>query len=129
LGKLLPWWDEAVERARYLTEDGLALADEAQDIWRLPTREEVVQIVGGKGHSAASDLLEWLSDREISLPWPNSVKTSGHEPLVHGIAQVAAGIEDSSNRVDDVLLVSDCGRRVLGIVIRRDDRAAVKAFL
>lgn len=36
-------WNEARERVRYLTEDGLALAKEPQNIWRLPTREEVVR--------------------------------------------------------------------------------------
>jgi hypothetical protein len=32
-----------VERARYLNEEGAALAEEPQEIWRLPTREEVVR--------------------------------------------------------------------------------------
>jgi C-terminal peptidase prc len=36
-------WEEARKRARRLAEDGLSLADEPQDIWRLPTRKEVVQ--------------------------------------------------------------------------------------
>jgi hypothetical protein len=36
-------WGEAKNRARHLTDDGLHLADEPQDIWRLPTREEVVR--------------------------------------------------------------------------------------
>jgi hypothetical protein len=36
-------WSEAVDRARHLNEAGTALADEPQDIWRLPTREEVVR--------------------------------------------------------------------------------------
>ncbi|QDT40298.1 hypothetical protein Pan241w_03540 [Gimesia alba] len=35
-------WHEARERVRYLTEDGLSLANEPQGFWRLPTREEVV---------------------------------------------------------------------------------------
>lgn len=35
-------WHEAVRRCRYLTADGLALADTPQDVWRLPTVEEVV---------------------------------------------------------------------------------------
>ncbi len=36
-------WEEAVRRCRYLTEDGLTLADEPQDIWRLPTVDEAVR--------------------------------------------------------------------------------------
>ena len=36
-------WDEAVRRVRHLTEDGTALADTPQDLWRLPSREEVVR--------------------------------------------------------------------------------------
>jgi hypothetical protein len=36
-------WDEAVRRCRYLNADGMSLADTAQDIWRLPTVEEVVR--------------------------------------------------------------------------------------
>lgn len=35
-------WDEAVRRARHLMADGLTLAESPQDIWRLPTAEEVV---------------------------------------------------------------------------------------
>ena len=36
-------WKEARERANHLTEDGLSLANEPQNVWRLPTREEVVR--------------------------------------------------------------------------------------
>jgi hypothetical protein len=36
-------WFDAVERCRYLTADGLAIADTPQDIWRLPTVEEAVR--------------------------------------------------------------------------------------
>jgi hypothetical protein len=35
-------WEEARKRARHLTEDGSSLADEPQDVWRLPTRQELV---------------------------------------------------------------------------------------
>lgn len=35
-------WHAAVERVRYLSDDGLSLLEEPQDIWRLPTRREVV---------------------------------------------------------------------------------------
>jgi len=36
-------WDEAVRRCRHLSEDGLSLADEPLDIWRLPTADEAVR--------------------------------------------------------------------------------------
>jgi hypothetical protein len=36
-------WDEAVRRCRFLTEDGLTLADAPQNIWRLPTADEAVR--------------------------------------------------------------------------------------
>ncbi|MBN2474369.1 MAG: hypothetical protein JXB62_07160 [Pirellulales bacterium] len=36
-------WDEAVQRCRHLTADGTKLADEPQDIWRLPTVDEAVR--------------------------------------------------------------------------------------
>ena len=36
-------WDEAVCRCRHLTADGLRLADEPQNIWRLPTADEAVR--------------------------------------------------------------------------------------
>jgi hypothetical protein len=35
-------WTDAMSRVRRLTSDGTSLADAPQDIWRLPTREEVV---------------------------------------------------------------------------------------
>lgn len=36
-------WDEAVRRCRYLTEDGLGVADTPQNIWRLPTADETIR--------------------------------------------------------------------------------------
>ena len=38
-----PTWEEAQRVCRYLTADGTALANTPQDIWRLPTVEEVVR--------------------------------------------------------------------------------------
>ena len=35
-------WADAQDRVRFLTADGSSLAEEPQDIWRLPTRAEVV---------------------------------------------------------------------------------------
>lgn len=45
-------WDEAVRRARHLTEDGTALADTPQNVWRLPTREEIVRSTTRGGQNA-----------------------------------------------------------------------------
>jgi hypothetical protein len=36
-------YDEAVERCRYLLEDGMTVTDEIQDIWRVPTVDEAVR--------------------------------------------------------------------------------------
>jgi hypothetical protein len=36
-------WEEAKRTCRYLTADGKSIADTPQDIWRLPTAEEVVR--------------------------------------------------------------------------------------
>jgi hypothetical protein len=38
-----PTWDDAQKVCRYLTADGTAIANTPQDIWRLPTVEEVVR--------------------------------------------------------------------------------------
>jgi hypothetical protein len=45
-------WDEAVRRARHLTTDGTALADAPQDVWRLPTRQEIVASLTRGGSNA-----------------------------------------------------------------------------
>jgi hypothetical protein len=45
-------WDEAVHRARHLSEDGQTIADKPQDIWRLPTREEIVRSMTRRGQNA-----------------------------------------------------------------------------
>ena len=45
-------WDEAVLHARRLTEDGTGLADTPQDIWRLPSREEIVRSLTRGGRNA-----------------------------------------------------------------------------
>lgn len=45
-------WEEAVRRARHLTEDGTGLTDTPQDIWRLPSREEVVRSMTRGGQNA-----------------------------------------------------------------------------
>lgn len=36
-------WHDALERCKYLAEDGTSIADTPQDVWRLPTVEEAVR--------------------------------------------------------------------------------------
>lgn len=45
-------WEEAVARCRRLTADGLALADEPIDLWRLPTADEIVRSLTRHGTNA-----------------------------------------------------------------------------
>jgi hypothetical protein len=44
-------WYEAGEACRYLTEDGLTIATEPQDIWRLPTVDEAVRSMTRHGQN------------------------------------------------------------------------------
>jgi hypothetical protein len=48
-------WHEAVRRCRYLTPDGLDLADTPQDVWRLPTAEELVRSSCRHGRNAGGE--------------------------------------------------------------------------
>jgi hypothetical protein len=47
--------DEAKRICRYLSDDGLRLANEPQDIWRLPTVQEVVQSLTRHGTNAGGE--------------------------------------------------------------------------
>ncbi len=68
-------WDEAVRRCRYLTEDGLRLADEPQDIWRLPTADEAVRSMHRHGKHCGG---QW----DGSSPFPKyDVKPDKESPL------------------------------------------------
>jgi hypothetical protein len=53
-------WDKSVGHCRYLNEDGLSLADEPQDIWRLPTVDEIVRSLTRHGENAGG---EWDAQR------------------------------------------------------------------
>ncbi len=53
-------FNEAVERCRHLTDDGLALADEPLDLWRLPTVSEIVRSLTRHGDNAGGT---WDADR------------------------------------------------------------------
>jgi hypothetical protein len=54
-------WYEAGRICRHLTEDGLILAHTSQEIWRLPTVEEVVRSMARHGQNSAG---EWNMDNE-----------------------------------------------------------------
>jgi len=54
-------WEQAVRRAQHLTADGTALADTPQNVWRLPTREEVVCSLTRGGANAGGT---WDAARE-----------------------------------------------------------------
>jgi len=71
-------WDEAVRRCRFLDEEGTALADTPQDIWRLPTVEEAVRAqcrggenAGGSWDGKASSYRQ-TPDKETPLWDPRS---------------------------------------------------------
>ncbi|HIJ74274.1 MAG TPA: DUF1566 domain-containing protein [Candidatus Hydrogenedentes bacterium] len=53
-------WKEAGHRCRYLNEEGTALANSPQDIWRLPTVEEAVrsQCRGGENCAGLWDVVQ-----------------------------------------------------------------------
>lgn len=45
-------WEEARDRCRYLSEDGLTIMDTEQNIWRLPTADEAVRSMMLHGENA-----------------------------------------------------------------------------
>ncbi len=48
-------WDDAMEQVRFLAEDGLTLEEEPVDIWRLPTRDEVIRCLTRRDQNAGGD--------------------------------------------------------------------------
>jgi hypothetical protein len=76
-----PTWEEAQRVCRYLTADGKSIASTPQNIWRLPTVEEVVRSmtrhgvncrgVWGPGKARASYSV--VPDKESPLWNPHSV--------------------------------------------------------
>jgi hypothetical protein len=50
-------WQEAQDICRHLSEDGLTVMEEAQDIWRLPTAEEAVRSMMLHGQNAGGVLI------------------------------------------------------------------------
>jgi hypothetical protein len=77
-------WDEALRRCRHLTADGLSLADTPQDVWRLPTVDEVVrslcrhgQHAGGRWDAGPSQArFQIMPDKESPL-W------DVHSPVIY----------------------------------------------
>lgn len=72
-------WHEADSICTYLREDGLSLAAEPQNIWRLPTAEEAVKSMQrhgmnakGKLNAAGKPEYETRPDKETPLWNPNS---------------------------------------------------------
>ena len=57
-------WDEATRRCQHLTPDGLALADEPQNVWRLPTVEEAVLSMHRGGRNCGG---RWDADSRQAL--------------------------------------------------------------
>jgi hypothetical protein len=62
--------EEAKRICRYLSDDSLRLADEPQDIWRLPTVEEVVRSLTRHGTNAGGEWDEG-SHRATFRTWPD----------------------------------------------------------
>ena len=61
---------EATGLCRYLAEDGLTLMDEPQDIWRMPTTDEMVRSLVKRGENAGCT---WNGDkgRATCRVWPD----------------------------------------------------------
>jgi len=77
-------WDEAAEICRYLSEDGLAVMEKPQDIWRLPTVDEAVrsmmlhgEIAGGEWDPEAGQARYTLTPDKESPLW------DAHSPVIY----------------------------------------------
>lgn len=77
-------WEKAVERVRYLSEDGYSVAAEPQDVWRLPTREEVVRSLTRHNENAGGT---WDCETEQASyarrPDKESPLWDPHAPLIY----------------------------------------------
>jgi hypothetical protein len=77
-------WEEAVRRADHLTEDGTALSDQPQGIWRLPTREEAIRSMTRGGRNAGGT---WDPQFERASydrrPDKESPLWDSHAPLIY----------------------------------------------
>ena len=76
--------DEAEKIAAHLTEDGVAVADAPQNIWRLPTVDDVVRSLTRDGQNAGG---EWDTDLERATyrlaPDKESPLWRVHSPVVY----------------------------------------------
>jgi hypothetical protein len=59
-----PTWEEARKACRYLTADGKSLASTPQDIWRLPTADELVRSMTRHGTNCGG---RWISSPGLPL--------------------------------------------------------------
>lgn len=57
-------WEEAQDICRYLSEDGMTIMTEAQNIWRLPTADEAVRCMAIHGENAGGT---WLAEEERAV--------------------------------------------------------------
>ena len=76
-------WADAAQWVRYLTDDGLTLAEEPQEIWRLPTREEVVRSLT-RGNRNAGGTLEGMGQAHYQItPDKESPLWDRYAPLIY----------------------------------------------
>lgn len=75
-------WGEALERVRYLADDGMTLADAPQDLWRLPTRDEIVRSLTRHNQNAGG-AWEHEQARYQRRPDKESPLWDPHAPLIY----------------------------------------------
>jgi hypothetical protein len=93
-------WTEAKRRCRYLTADGLRLADTPQDVWRLPTAEETVRSLCRYGRHAGG---EWHASEEKAR---YAVIPDKESPLWDSRSQVIYWWTSTEVGTDRALMVS-----------------------
>jgi hypothetical protein len=97
-------WDEAVRRCRHMTEDGSRLADEPQDIWRLPTADEAVRSMHRHGKHCGG---QW--DGKSAFP-KYTIKPDKETPLWNAHSQVIYWWTGSEIDEDHAYMVSYNGQ-------------------
>lgn len=77
-------WDEAIDRCRQLSEDGLALMEEPQEIWRLPAVDEIVRSLTRGGRNAGGG---WDAERHRAsyrvMPDKEPPLWDPHSPIIY----------------------------------------------
>jgi hypothetical protein len=79
-----PTWEEAQRVCRYLTADGTAIASAPQDIWRLPTVEEVVRSMTRHG-SNCGGIWNFVSGEAsyMTMPDKESPLWNPYSPIIY----------------------------------------------